>query len=60
MRESSVAEQRYQAVLAAIKDGRTVTETAAAAGVSRQTCMPGWASTKRVVLKGWSMGRIGR
>jgi transposase InsO family protein len=37
MRELSVAEQRYQAVLAVIKDGRTVTETAAAFGVSRQT-----------------------
>jgi transposase-like protein len=37
MRELSVAEQRYQAVLAVIKDGRTVTETAAAVGVSRQT-----------------------
>ena len=31
-----MAEQRYQAVLAVIKDGRTVTETAAAVGVSRQ------------------------
>ena len=29
MRELSVAEQRYRAVLAVIKDGRTVTETAA-------------------------------
>jgi transposase len=37
MRELSVAEQRYQAVLAVISDGRTVTETAAAVGVSRQT-----------------------
>jgi transposase InsO family protein len=37
MRELSVAEQRYQAVLAVIKDGRTVTEVAAAVGVSRQT-----------------------
>jgi transposase-like protein len=36
MRELSVAEQRYQAVLSVIKDGRTVTETAAV-GVSRQT-----------------------
>ena len=36
MRELSVAEQRYQAVLLVIKDGRTVTETAAV-GVSRQT-----------------------
>lgn len=32
-----MAEQRYRAVLAVIKDGRTVTETAAAVGVSRQT-----------------------
>jgi transposase-like protein len=37
MRELSVAEQRYRAVLAVIGDGRTVTETAAAVGVSRQT-----------------------
>jgi len=37
MRVLSVAEQRYQAVLAVISDGRTVTETAAAVGVSRQT-----------------------
>jgi transposase-like protein len=37
MRELSVAEQRYRAVLAVIKDGRTVTETAAAVGVSRQS-----------------------
>jgi transposase InsO family protein len=37
MRELSVAEQRYQAVLAVIKDGRTVKETAAAVGVSRQS-----------------------
>ena len=37
MRELSVVEQRYQAVLAVISDGGTVTETAAAVGVSRQT-----------------------
>jgi hypothetical protein len=37
MRELSVAEQRHQAVLAVIKDGRTVNVTAAAVGVSRQT-----------------------
>jgi len=37
MRELSVAEQRYRAVLAVISDGRTVTEVAAAIGVSRQT-----------------------
>jgi transposase InsO family protein len=33
----SVAEQRYRAVLAVISDGRTVTDVAAAVGMSRQT-----------------------
>jgi transposase len=37
MREMSVAEQRYRAVLAVISDGRTVKEVAAGVGVSRQT-----------------------
>jgi len=37
MREMSVAEQRYQAVLAVISDGRTIREVAAQWGVSRQT-----------------------
>ena len=32
-----MAEQRYKAVLAVIGDGRSVTEVAAAWGVSRQT-----------------------
>src|SRR3954449_5361370 len=37
LRELSVAEQRYQAVLAVIEDGLDVTEVAAKVGVSRQT-----------------------
>ncbi|WP_377643179.1 IS481 family transposase [Oryzobacter terrae] len=37
MREMSVAEQRYKAVLAVISDGRTVTEVAASWQVSRQS-----------------------
>ena len=37
MRELSVAEQRYQAVLAVVGDGETVTDVAARFGVSRQT-----------------------
>src|SRR5207245_5173272 len=37
MREMSVTEQRYKAVLAVIADGRTVTEVASDWGVSRQT-----------------------
>jgi len=41
MREMSVSEQRYKAVLAVIADGRSVTEVAKDWGVSRQT-MHGW------------------
>src|SRR5579884_1635101 len=37
MREMSVAEQRYQAVLAVIADGRTIKEVAGQWSVSRQT-----------------------
>ena len=37
MRELSVAEQRYQAVLAVISDGETVTDVAARFGVTRKT-----------------------
>ena len=37
MRELSVVEQRYRAVLAVVSDGATVKDTAAAVGVSRQT-----------------------
>lgn len=36
LKEMSVAEQRYQAVLAVIEDGLSVTEVASKAGVSRQ------------------------
>jgi transposase-like protein len=41
MREMSVPEQRYQAVLAVIKDGRTVKDVAGQWSVSRQT-VHGW------------------
>jgi transposase len=37
MRELSVTEQRYQAILAVIRDGRTATEVASEWRVSRQT-----------------------
>jgi transposase InsO family protein len=43
MREMSVAEQRYQAVLAVIGEGATVTEVAARFGVARKT-LHGWLS----------------
>ena len=42
-RELSVVEQRYQAVLAVIEDGLSITEVAAKVGVSRQT-MHTWLS----------------
>jgi transposase len=42
MREFSVAEQRYQAVLAVIADGVDVRAAAEKAGVSRQT-LHSWA-----------------
>src|SRR5829696_2189208 len=60
MRELSVAEQRYRAMLAVISDGRTVTEVAAAVGVSRQT-MHGWLGKYEAGgLEGLGDGRIGR
>jgi transposase len=37
MREISVAEQRYQAVLAVISDGLSISQVAGKVGVSRQT-----------------------
>ena len=37
MRELSVSEQRYRAVLAVISDGETVTQVAARFGVARKT-----------------------
>jgi transposase len=37
MRELSVAEQRYQAVLAVISDGLSISQVAGKVGVSRQT-----------------------
>jgi predicted DNA-binding protein YlxM (UPF0122 family) len=46
LRELSVAEQRYQAVLAVIEDDLQVTEVAAKAGVTRQalhTCLSRYA-----------------
>jgi transposase-like protein len=37
MREMSVSEQRYKAILAVIADGRTVSEVASDLGVCRRT-----------------------
>ena len=40
MREKSVTEQRYDAVLGVISQGRTVMEVAGQLGVSRRTLYP--------------------
>jgi hypothetical protein len=45
MKELSVGEQRYKAVMAVLSGGRTVTEVARDWEVSRQTCMRGWLAT---------------
>ena len=49
-----MAEQRYQAVLAVIADGLSVTQAAEKTGVSRQTLHRGWRAMRPV---GWRAGR---
>jgi transposase-like protein len=51
MRELSVAEQRYQAVLAVISDGLSVSQVAQKVGVSRQTLHSRLACQKAAGLK---------
>jgi transposase-like protein len=60
MREMSVAEQRYQAVLAVISDGRSVTEVAGAWKVSRQTLHAWLARYEAAGLEVSGIGRIDR
>src|ERR1700759_4820167 len=52
MREFSVAEQRYQAVLAVISDGLSVSQVAEKVGVSRQTLHSWWARYEAQGLEG--------
>jgi transposase-like protein len=59
MRELSVAEQRYQAVLAVISDGLSVSQVAQKVGVSRQTLHSWLARYEAEGLEGWWTGRIG-
>jgi transposase len=60
MRELSVAEQRYQAVMAVISDGLSVSRVAEKVGVSRQTLHTWLARYEASGLEGWWIGRIGR
>jgi transposase len=52
MRELSVAEQRYQAVLAVISDGLSVSQAAQKVGVSRQTLHSGLSRYEQAGLEG--------
>ena len=52
-----MAEQRYQAVLAVISDGETVTDVAARFGVSRQT-MHDWLAKYEAGGSGEPGGRV--
>jgi transposase len=60
MRELTVAEQRYQAVLAVISDGSSISQVAGQVGVSRQTLHSWLARYGAEGLEGWWIGRIGR
>src|ERR1700756_5919315 len=60
MRELSVAEQRYQGVMAVIGDGLTVSQAAEKTGVARQTLHRWLARYEAEGLDGWWTGRIGR
>jgi transposase len=60
MRDLSVAEQRYQAVLAVISDGLSISQVASKVGVSRQTLHSWLARYEAGAWTGWWTGRIGR
>jgi len=55
-----VAEQRYQAVLAVIGGGGTVSEGAGRWGVSRQSVHAWLARYEAAAWRGWWTGRTGR
>ena len=58
--ELSKMEQRYDAVMAVIRDGLTVTEVAATFGVSRQSIYRGWRATRQGGSRRSPTGRIDR
>jgi hypothetical protein len=55
-----VAEQRYQAVMAVIVDGLSVSQVAEKVGVSRQSCTRGWRAMSARAWRGSRIVRIGR
>ena len=56
----SVMEQRYEAVMAVLRDGEPVTEVAARFGVSRQSVHAWIRRYERWARRRWRIGRIGR
>lgn len=59
LQELSVSEQRYQAVLAVVEDGFSVTDVAAKVGVPPQT-LPGRPGVPAVAWRVWRTARIAR
>src|SRR6202008_4082337 len=59
MKELSVAEQRYQAVLAVISDGLSISQVASKVGVSRQT-LHAWLARYEAEGPDWLMDRSHR
>ena len=57
LQELSVSEQRYQAVLAVVEDGFSVTDVAAKVGVPPQT-LPGRPGVPAVAWRVWRTARI--
>jgi hypothetical protein len=53
----SVAEQRYQAVLAVISDGLSVSQVAEKVGCRGRRCMLGWRGMRPRAWMGWWIGR---
>ena len=60
MRQMSVTEQRYQAVLAVIGEGRTVSEWRFSGAWTGERCTAGWRDMRREVLMAWAICPTGR
>jgi hypothetical protein len=55
-----VVEQRYEAVMAVLRDGHTVVDVAERFGVAGRASIGGSAAMRRAGWRGWLTGRTGR
>ena len=55
-----MTEQRYQAVLAVIGEGRTVSEWRFSGAWTGERCTAGWRDMRREVLMAWAICPTGR